>query len=166
MGSVLQLPSQFRKDCQSKQQLFRGEIFKILGKGSGKPFMAGLYISWGGLLLETMVSFILRNFECFKWENHVFVEFLPSSSSVILWVKHKLMQFPIFLVLFLATISWKGLHFSLVGICFSVGGMGFIFQWECPMGNIGFDVESFQKTHKMEGAVPPYPYRSQTKKPI
>ena len=110
-----------------------------------------------------MVSFILRNFECFKWKNHIFVEFLPSSSSVILWVKHKLMQFPIFLVLFLRTISWKGLHFSLVAVCFSVGGMDFIFQWEYPMGNIGFDVESFQKTQKMRGQCPHTPTPTQLK---
>ena len=143
MGSVLQLPSQFRKDCQSKQQLLRGEIFKILGK-RGTFYGAPLHFM-GGLPLETMVSFILRNFECFKWENHIFVEFLPSSSSVILWVKHKLMQFPIFLVLFLRTISWKGLHFSLVGVCFSVGEMGFIFQWECPHGEHRFWCGEFSK---------------------
>ena len=138
---------------------------KFWGRGEGTFYGGPLHFR-RGLTLETMVSFILKNFECFKWENHIFVEYLPSSSGVILWVKHKLMQFPIFLVLFLWTISWKGLHFSLVGVCFSVGGMGFIFPWECPIGDIGFDVESFKKTQKMEGAVPPYPYPNPTKKPI
>ena len=45
-GSVLQLTSQLRKHCQSKQQPLRGEISKILGK-RGEPSIKGLCISWG-----------------------------------------------------------------------------------------------------------------------
>ena len=139
---------------------------KFWGRGGGGPFSGGSLHFMGGLPLETMVSFILRNFECFKWENHIFVEFLPSSSSVILWVKHKLMQFPIFLVLFLRTFPERGFTFHWLGFVFQLGGWASFFSGSAPWGNISFDVESFQKTHKMEGAVPPYSYPNPTKKPI
>ena len=39
--SVSRLPSQFRKQGQSKQQPLRGEIFKVFGKG-GESYMGVL----------------------------------------------------------------------------------------------------------------------------
>ena len=40
-------------------------------------------------IFKQTVSLFLQKFECPKWENHVLVEFLPSLSSVVLWLKHK-----------------------------------------------------------------------------
>ena len=61
MGSVLQLPSQFRKDCQSKQQLLRGDIFKILGKGGGNLF-CGAFAFQEGITLINHGFFHLKKF--------------------------------------------------------------------------------------------------------
>ena len=75
-----------------------------------------------------MVSFFLRNIECFKWENNIFVKFLPSFSSVILWVKHKLMTVSDFSYPFSRNHFLKGASlFNGWGLFFSWGD--FIFQW-------------------------------------
>ena len=67
------------------------------------------YIFW------QTVSISLQNSECSNWENHVLVEFLPSFSSAILWLKcyfmtetQVLMSFSdLSGVVYLGIISWK-----------------------------------------------------------
>ena len=72
--------------------------------------------------------FLVRNFECFKWENQIFVEFLPSFSSVILWVKYKLMTVSDFSDSFSRNHFLKGASlFNGCGLFFGWGD--FIFQW-------------------------------------
>ena len=120
----------------------------------------------GELPLETMVSFFIRNFECFKWENNIFVKFLPSFSTVILWVKHKLITVSHFSYSFSRNHFLKGLHFSMVGFAFQLGRLHFSVG-ECPMGDISFDVESFQISHRWgRGGTAPYLHPTPTKKPI
>ena len=122
----------------------------------------------GELPLETIVSFFIRNFECFKWKNNIFVKFLPSFSSVILWVKRKLITVSHFSYSFSRNHFLKGASLFNGWVCFSVGETHFLVG-ECPMGDIGFDVESFQKSHRMGGrggGTAPYPHPTPTKKPI
>ena len=107
----------------------------------------------GGLLLETIVFFFLRNFECFKWENHIFVAFLPSFPSVILWVKHKFMPVSDF------SDSFSRNHFLKGASLFN--GWGLFFNWGTSFFSWGVPHEAsilmwrvFKKIIKWKGHCP------------
>ena len=120
----------------------------------------------GELPLETMVSFFIRNFECFKWENNIFVKFLPSFSSVILWVKRNLITVSHFSYSFSRNHFLKGASLFNGWICFSVGETSF-FSGGVPNGGHRFWCGDFsKKSSDGGGGTAPYTHPSPTKKPI
>ena len=68
--SVSRLPSQFRKQGQSKQQPLRGKIFNVFGKG-GEPYMGVLENP-----LETMYWKLTRGGKCVIHKNRVYIYIL------------------------------------------------------------------------------------------
>ena len=98
-------------------------------------------------MLWQTVSLFSQYFECLKWENHVFVEFLPFLSSAVLRLETQVLM-PVsdfsgfcsrnHLLEGAFTFNGKGGR----GVDFQLGG-GFIFKWgEAPSG---------WKSHRMMG---------------